>query len=86
MTLLRASVMKLINGGMRAEQVLTKQVSLSLSHYVVSSLFPPQPCCPISPLPLCALIRLDYTEVLSFIIGMNLAFLCGLLIKANREE
>lgn len=57
MTLLRASVMKLINGGMRAEQVLTKQVSLSFSLSLSSYMlfhpffFTPQPCCPFFPSP-----------------------------------
>lgn len=66
----RASVTKLINGGMGAERVLTMQVSLS--RHILSS----QPCCPIF-LSLsfdCGLIRLNYTEVLSFIIGMGPGF------------
>lgn len=64
------SVTKLINRSTGVEQVLTMQASLFLS--LVTSLSS-QPCCPIflSSSFDCGLIRLNYMEVLSFIIGMG---------------
>lgn len=63
----RVSVTKLINWGTGVEQVLTKWASFS-SHSLSS-----QPRCPIflSFSFDCGLIRLNYMEILSFIIGMG---------------
>lgn len=70
----RASVTKLINGGTGAERVLTMQVSLSSHPFLLSPAVLFSSRFSLSFSLDCGLIRLNYTGVLSFIIGMGPGF------------